>query len=188
MVGLTTTTRVLKYGSCYGFVCAEYRILTSVCPTWSMRGLWEWEVFWMLLDAFGCCLYVCCMWVWGVHVWCVVVDLQIWFCVILCRIRCEESACCDLVSCIYVVLSLLMFLSTTLFVLLVVCLMMFVNCLLNAFAICLCVVAVLLLKEIVLLWVWVGFLISSPCMVLHSVCVLFRCSFHMFVLCGVWGK
>ena len=58
---------------------------------------------------------------------------------------------CDLVSCIYVVLSLLMFLSTTLFVLLVVCLMVFVNCLLNAFAICLCVVVVLLLKEIVLL-------------------------------------
>ena len=41
-----------------------------------------------------------------------------------------------------------MFLSTTLFV---VCLMVLVNCLLNAFAICLCVVDVLLLKEIVLL-------------------------------------
>ena len=44
------------------------------------------------------------------------------------------------------VLSLLVFLSTTLFVLLVVCLMVLVNCLLNAFAICLCVAAVLLLK------------------------------------------
>ena len=52
---------------------------------------------------------------------------------------------------IYVVLSLLMFLSTTLFVLILVCLMVLVNCLLNACAICLCVVAVLLLKEIVLL-------------------------------------
>ena len=67
------------------------------------------------------------------------------------------------------VLSLLMFLSTTLFVMLVVCLM--VNCLLNAFAICLCEVAVLLLKDIVLLCVWVGFLFPSPCIALHSVCV-----------------
>ena len=58
----------------------------------------------------------------------------------------------DLMSCMYVVLSLLMFLSITLFALLVVCLMVLfaVNCLLNAFAIYLCVVAVLLLKEIVL--------------------------------------
>ena len=54
---------------------------------------------------------------------------------------------CELVSCMYVVLSLL-----------VVCLMVFVNYLLNAFAICLCVMAVLLLKEIVVLCVWVGFL------------------------------
>ena len=38
--------------------------------------------------------------------------------------------------------SLLMFLSTTLFVLLVVCLMVLVNCSLNAFAICLCLVAI----------------------------------------------
>ena len=81
-----------------------------------------------------------------------------------------------------------MFLSTT--HLLIVCLMVLVNCLLNAFAICLCVVAVLLLKEIVLLLVWVVFLFPSPCIVLHSVCVfclwsylLFRCSFHIFVLC-----
>ena len=46
----------------------------------------------------------------------------------------------------YVVLRLLIFLSTTLFILLVVCLTVLLNCLLNAFAICLCVV-VLLLKE-----------------------------------------
>ena len=63
------------------------------------------------------------------------------------------------------------FIWITLFVLLVVCLMVFVSCLLDAFAIRLCVVAVLLLKEIVLLCVWVGFLFPSPCMVLHSVCV-----------------
>ena len=51
-------------------------------------------------------------------------------------------------------------------------------------------VDVLLLKEIVLLWVWLGFLFLSPCIVLHIVYVfclwfhlLFRCSFHMFVLC-----
>ena len=69
---------------------------------------------------------------------------------------------CALVSCMYVVLSLLMFLSTTLVVLLVVCLMVLVNCLLNTFAICLCVVAVLLLKEMVL---------CCPCMIFHSVCV-----------------
>ena len=50
---------------------------------------------------------------------------------------------CDLVHCIYVMLSLIMFLSTTLFVQLVACLMVLVSCLLNAFAICLCVVAVL---------------------------------------------
>ena len=71
----------------------------------------------------------------------------------------------------YVVLSLLVFLSTTLFVLLVVCLMVLVNCLLNAFAICLCVVAVSLRKEIVLLCACVGFLFPSPCIVPHSVCV-----------------
>ena len=46
---------------------------------------------------------------------------------------------CDFMSCIYVMLSLLMFLSSTLFVLLVVCVMVAVNCLLNALiAICLC--------------------------------------------------
>lgn len=78
---------------------------------------------------------------------------------------------CDVVSCMYVVFSLLMFLSTTLFVLHVVCLMVLVNCLLNAFAICMGEVAVLLLKEIVLLCDWVGFLFPSPCIVLHSVCV-----------------
>ena len=44
-------------------------------------------------------------------------------------------------------LSLLMFLSTTLFVLLFVCLVVLANWFENAFAICLCVVAVLLLKE-----------------------------------------
>ena len=50
-----------------------------------------------------------------------------------------------------------------------VCFMALVNCLLNAFAICLCVVAVLLLKEIV-------FLFPSPCMVLHRpVCAYFVC-------------
>ena len=46
-----------------------------------------------------------------------------------------------------VVLSLLTFLSTTVFVLLVVCLMVLVHCLLNAFAICLYVVDVLFVAE-----------------------------------------
>ena len=69
-----------------------------------------------------------------------------------------------------------MFLSTTLFVLLVVCLMVLVNCLLNAFAICLCVVAVLLLKEIVLC-VWVGFLLPG------DMCVRVLFVIPSFVLC-----
>ena len=58
------------------------------------------------------------------------------------------------------VLSFLMFLSTTLFVLFVVCWMVLLNCLLNTFSICLCVVDVLLLKEMALLCVWVDFFVS----------------------------
>ena len=65
-----------------------------------------------------------------------------------------------------------MFLSTTLFVLVVVCLQVLVNCLLKALAICVGVAAVLLLKVIVLLGEGAGFLLASPCMVLQSVCVL----------------
>ena len=91
-----------------------------------------------------------------------------------------------LFSCIYVVLSLLMSLSLLcLFCLLCVWWCWWTVCWMRLLCAFMC-----WLKEIVLLWVWVGFLFPSTCIVLHSVCVfclwshlLFRCSFHMFVLC-----
>ena len=63
-----------------------------------------------------------------------------------------------------------MFLSTTLFALLVVCLMVLVNCLLNAFAICLCMVAVF-----VVFLVWVSFLFPSPCIVVLCILLVMWC-------------
>ena len=71
-----------------------------------------------------------------------------------------------------------------------VCLTVFVNCLVNQFAICLGVFAILLLKLMELLCVVGGALLDRPSMVFHRMCVLClwsqwasRCSFHMFCLC-----
>ena len=59
-----------------------------------------------------------------------------------------------------------------LFVLYVLCLTVLVNCLLNAFAICVGEVSVFSLKVIVLFLDCVGGLLASPCIVFQSVCVL----------------
>ena len=67
---------------------------------------------------------------------------------------------------------------------------MFVNCLVNWLAFCLGVIAVKFLKVIVLFVMGVGFLLDSPLIVFHSMCVFrlwsqcpSRCSFHMPDLC-----
>ena len=67
---------------------------------------------------------------------------------------------------------------------------MFVNCLVNWLAFCLGVIAVYFLKVIVLFVIGVGFLLDSPLIVFHSMCVFrlwsqcpSRCSFHMPDLC-----
>ena len=72
----------------------------------------------------------------------------------------------------------------------VLCLVMFVNCLVNWLAFCLGVIAVLFFKVIVLFVMGVGFLLDSPLIVFHSMCVFrlwsqcpSRCSFHMPDLC-----
>ena len=59
-----------------------------------------------------------------------------------------------------------------LFVLCVACLTMFVNCLVNQFAICLGVFVILLLNVVELLSMVGGALLDRPCMVLHMLCVL----------------
>ena len=67
---------------------------------------------------------------------------------------------------------------------------MFVNCLVNWLTFCLGVIAVWFLKVIVLFVMGVGFLLDSPLIVFHSMCVFrlwsqcpSRCSFHMPDLC-----
>ena len=72
----------------------------------------------------------------------------------------------------------------------VLCLMMFVNCLLKNVVFCLFVIAVLLLKRIVVLGCVLGFLLERPARVFHSMCELVlwsqlstRCSFQSSVLC-----
>ena len=55
----------------------------------------------------------------------------------------------------------------------VLCLTGLVNCLLNAFAICVGEVTVFSLKVIVLFWSCVGVLLANPCIVFHRVCVVF---------------
>ena len=84
---------------------------------------------------------------------------------------------------------------------------MLVNCLLKAYAFCVCVVAVCVPKVIVVLSECVGFLLFSSAMVFHSVCVFVlwspissRCCFQSCVLCscicvsmlvlriGIWGS
>ena len=63
-------------------------------------------------------------------------------------------------------------LSMDLFVLCVVYLTVFVNCLVKQFAICLGVFAILLLKVMELLCVVGDALLDRPCMVFHRMCVL----------------
>ena len=53
-----------------------------------------------------------------------------------------------------------------------VCLTVFVNCLVKQFAMCLCVVAVLLLNVMDVFSVGGGALLDRPCMVFHRMCVL----------------
>ena len=71
-----------------------------------------------------------------------------------------------------VVCSLSVFLSMWLFVFCVLCLTVLVNCLLNAFAICVGEVSVFFLKVMVLFLGCVGVLLASPCIVFQRVCVL----------------
>ena len=59
-----------------------------------------------------------------------------------------------------------------LFVLCVVCLTVFVNCLVKQFAICLGVVAILLLNVMEVFSGGGGALLDRPCMVFHRMCVL----------------
>ena len=72
---------------------------------------------------------------------------------------------CVMVSVMLVVSSLSVFLSMGLFVLCVLCLTVLVNCLLNAFAICVGEVIVFSLKVMVLFF-------ANPCIVFQRVCVL----------------
>ena len=77
-----------------------------------------------------------------------------------------------MVSVLLVVCSLSVFLSMCLFVLCVLCLTVLVNCLLNAFAICVGEVSVYSFKVIVLYLCCVGVLLASSCIVFQRVCVL----------------
>ena len=63
-------------------------------------------------------------------------------------------------------------LSMDLFVLCVACLMVFVNCLVRQFAICLGVYVILLLNGMELLCVVGGALLDIPCIAFHKMCVL----------------
>ena len=74
---------------------------------------------------------------------------------------------CDVMS-LYFCVALIMYL----FVLFIACLEVFVNCLMKQFAMCLGVVAVLLLNVMELLCVVGGALLDRPCMVFHRMCVL----------------
>ena len=79
---------------------------------------------------------------------------------------------CVVVSVMWVVCSLSVFLSMCLLVLCVLCLTVLMNCLLNAFAICVGEVNVFSLKVMVLFLGCVVFLLASPCIVFQRVCVL----------------
>ena len=77
-----------------------------------------------------------------------------------------------------------------LFVLFVACLTVCVNCLVKQFAMCLAVVAVLLLNVMDMFSVGGGALLDRPCMVFHIMYVLClwsqcasKCSLYMFCLC-----
>ena len=69
---------------------------------------------------------------------------------------------------LYFCVALLMYL----FVLFVACLIVFVNCLVKQFAMCLGVVSVLLLNVMDVSSVGGGALLDRPCMVFHRKCVL----------------
>ena len=82
-----------------------------------------------------------------------------------------------------------------LFALCVACLTMFVNCLVKQFAVCLGVVAILLLNVMEVFSVGGGAQLDRPCMVFQIMCVLClwsqcasKCSFHMICLCFVCRK
>ena len=79
---------------------------------------------------------------------------------------------CAVASVMLVVCSLSVFLSMCLFVFCVLCLTVLVNCLLNAFAICVDEVGVFYLKVMVLFLGCGGVLLASPCIVFQRVCVL----------------
>lgn len=79
---------------------------------------------------------------------------------------------CVSVMLIGVVGSFLVVLSVVLLVWVVSCFTVFVNCLLKSLAFCLCVMAVVLLKVMVLFCVWTGFLFWRPDIVFQSRCVL----------------
>ena len=83
---------------------------------------------------------------------------------------CRLDLCCGNVR--LVVCSLSVFLSMCLFALCVLCLTVLVNCLLNAFSICVGEVNVFSLKVMVLFLGWVVFLLANPCIVVQRVCVL----------------
>ena len=68
------------------------------------------------------------------------------------------------------VCNLKVFLSICLFVVCILCSTVLVNCLVNAFAICVGEVNVFSLKAIVLLWGCV--FLANPCIVFQRVCVL----------------
>ena len=71
-----------------------------------------------------------------------------------------------------------------LFVLCVACLTVFVNCLVKPFAMCLGVVAILLLNVMEVFSVGGGALLDRPCMVFQITCVLSsNWSFHRFCCC-----
>ena len=76
---------------------------------------------------------------------------------------------CVVVSVMLVVCSLSVFLSMCQ---LVLCLTVLVNCLLNAFAICVGGVTIFSFKLIVLFLGCVGVLLANPCIVFQRVCVL----------------
>ena len=69
-----------------------------------------------------------------------------------------------------------------LFVLCIACLIVFVNCLVKQFAVCLGVVAILLLKVMEVFSVCGGALFDRPCMVFQSVCVVPVITMSVWVL------
>ena len=85
---------------------------------------------------------------------------------------CIATWTCVVVSVVLVVCSLSVFLSMCLFVLCVLCLTVLVNCLLNAFAICVGEMSVFPSKVMVLFLGCVCVLLASPCIVFQRVWVL----------------